>query len=59
MTIIEFSDDHAITEMKALTSLNSLKLVELSPRLVVIPNDAVTTLMNELQKAGYTPKQVN
>ena len=59
MTIIEFSDDHALTEMKALTSLNALKLVELSPRLVVIPNDAVTTLMNELQKAGYTPKQVN
>ena len=59
MTIIEFGDDHALTEMKALTSLNSLMLVELSPRLVVIPKDAVTPLMNELQKAGYTPKQVD
>ncbi|MFN8442138.1 MAG: SWIM zinc finger family protein [Caldilineaceae bacterium] len=58
MTIIEFGDDHALTEMKALTSLNNLLLVELSPRLVVIPQSAVTTLMGELQKAGYTPKQV-
>ncbi len=58
MTIIEFGDDHALTEMKALTSINNLMLVELSPRLVVIPQSAITTLMGELQKAGYTPKQV-
>ena len=57
VTVIEFSDDFALTEMKAATSLNKVLVAELSPRLVLIPKAAVATLIAELEKAGYTPQQ--
>jgi hypothetical protein len=57
VTIIEFGDDHALAEMKAVTSLNTVLIAELSPRLVLIPKGAVATLAAELEKAGYTPQQ--
>jgi hypothetical protein len=57
VTVIEFSDDYALDEMKAVTSLESVLIAELSPRLVMIPQDAVETLAAELETAGYTPKQ--
>ena len=56
VTIIEFSDDHALREMKAVTSLEKHLLTEISPRLVLIPLKAVEILAGELEKAGYTPK---
>ena len=57
VTLIEFGDDHALTEMKAVTSLPTVLIAELSPRLVLIPKGAVATLAAELEKAGYTPQQ--
>ena len=57
VTIIEFGDDHALAEMKAVTSLNALLIAEISSRLVLIPKSAIATLAAELEKAGYTPQQ--
>jgi hypothetical protein len=57
VTVIEFSDDYALDEMKAITSLEEVLIAEISPRLVMIPEDAVATLAAELEAAGYTPKQ--
>jgi hypothetical protein len=57
VTIIEFGDEHALTEMKAITSLEKHMIAEISPQLVLIPKAAVTLLRGELEKAGYMPKQ--
>ncbi|MEM7119329.1 MAG: helicase-associated domain-containing protein [Chloroflexota bacterium] len=59
VTVIEFGDDHALMEMKALTSLGQHLIAEISPRLVIIPEDAVEKLVAELEKADYTPKQAD
>ncbi len=56
LTLIEFGDDYALREMRAVTPLDEVLLVELSPRAVLIPADAVDRLMAALRKAGYTPK---
>jgi hypothetical protein len=57
LTIIEFDDDYALAEMKAVTPLEEHLIAELSPRLVIIPGQAVDPLLEALEKAGYTPKQ--
>lgn len=57
VTIIEFGDDHALAEMKAVTNLSAVLIAEISPRLVLIPKSAIATLAAELEKAGYTPQQ--
>lgn len=57
VTVVEFSDDYALQEMKAVTSLEEVLIAELSSRLVMIPQAAVETLNTELEAAGYTPKQ--
>ncbi|MCW5851952.1 MAG: helicase-associated domain-containing protein [Anaerolineae bacterium] len=59
VSIIEFGDDYALAEMKAVSSLEKLMIAEISPRLVVIPKDAVARLQAELQRAGYTPRQAD
>ena len=59
VSIIEFGDDFALAEMKAVSSLEKLMIAEISPRLVVIPKDAVAQLQAELQKAGYTPRRAD
>ncbi len=59
VTIIEFGDNYALTEMKAATSLAQHLIAEISPSLVIIPASAVNTLVAELEKAGYTPKQTD
>jgi hypothetical protein len=56
LTLIEFSDDYALKEMRAVTNLDDVLFVELSPRAVLIPATAVEGLMTALQRAGYTPK---
>lgn len=55
-TLIEFGDDYALTEMKAVTGLEKALVAELSPRLVLIDRNAVSDLVAQLEKAGYTPK---
>jgi hypothetical protein len=57
LTMIEFGDDYALAEMMAVTSLGKRLIAQLSPRLAIIPQQAVAPLMAELEKAGYTPKQ--
>lgn len=59
VTVIEFGDSYALTEMKAATSLAQHLIAEISPSLVIIPASAVNTLVAELEKAGYTPKQTD
>lgn len=59
VTVIEFNDDYALAEMKAVTSLSQKLIAEISPRLVLIPAEAVGSLTLELEKAGYTPKQTD
>lgn len=56
VTIIEFSDDYALAEMKAVTSLEQRLIAQLSPRLVLVTPEAVSILTAELQQSGYTPK---
>ena len=58
VTVIEFGDDHALAEMKAVTSLGSLPYAEISPRLVMIPRLTADHLIAELEKAGYTPRKI-
>jgi hypothetical protein len=57
ITVIEFSDEYALAEMKAVTSLEKNLIAEISPNLVIIHENAVNILVGELEKAGYTPKQ--
>lgn len=59
ITVIEFDDDYVLAEMKAATSLSQHLIAEISPRLVLIPAEAVDSLSAELEKAGYTPKQTD
>ena len=56
VTVIEFGDDYALAEMKAVTSLEEHLVAELSPRLVVVPREVVDRLVRELKEAGHTPK---
>lgn len=57
LTVIEFSDEYALAEMKAVTSLDQYLMAEISPRLVLIRPDAVDTLIAQLERAGYMPKR--
>jgi hypothetical protein len=59
LTIIEFGDDYALAEMKAVTSLEDDLIAEISPRLVIIGREAVASLTAQLERAGYTPKQTD
>ena len=59
LTVIEFADDYGLAEMKAATSLAQHVVAEVSPRLVIIDGKGVPTLVAELEKAGYTPKQTD
>lgn len=59
VTIIELSDEYALSELKAATSLKQHLIAEISPTLVIIPANRVNLLIAELEKAGYTPKQTN
>lgn len=58
LTVIEFADDYALAEMKAVTSLGRHMVAEVSPRLVIVPEAAAAELVAELEKAGYTPKRI-
>ena len=56
VTVVEFGDDYALAEMRAITSLDEHLIAEVSPRLVVIPEAAVDGLVEELRAAGHTPQ---
>jgi hypothetical protein len=59
VTVIEFSDEYALSELKAATSLEKHLVAEISPTLVIIPTNSVNLLITELEKAGYTPKNTD
>ncbi len=59
LTVIELGDDYALAEIRSVTGLAQHLIAEISPRLVIVNQDAVPTLMAELEKAGYTPKQTS
>jgi len=59
LTVIEFSDDYALTEMKAVTALEEFLIAEISPRLVIVRQEGIDPLTKALEKAGYTPKQTD
>lgn len=57
LTVIEFGDDYALAEVKAVTSLQDHLYAQVSPRLVMVRAEAVPQLIVELENAGYTPRQ--
>ncbi len=59
LTVVEFGDEYALAEMKAVTSLDEHLVAEISPRLVVIRPEALEPLVAELERAGYTPKRAD
>ena len=59
LTVIEFGDDYALAEMKAVTALEKFLIAEISPHLVIVRQEAVDLLIQALEKAGYTPKQTD
>ncbi|MBN1484095.1 MAG: helicase-associated domain-containing protein [Chloroflexia bacterium] len=59
ITVVEFADDYALAEMKAVTSLEDHLIAEISPRLVLIPPEAIAGLKAELERAGYTPQETD
>jgi hypothetical protein len=59
LAVIEFGDDFALPEVKAVTSLDDHLLAEISPRLVIIRREAMAPLIAQLEQAGYTPKQTD
>ncbi len=59
LAVVEFADDYALAEMKAVTSLEGHLIAEISPRLVLVKAEAVETLVEELERSGYTPKRTD
>jgi len=56
--LLELSDDLTLQELLVSTSLGKQVVGRLSSRLVLVPEDAVATLLEEFASKGYTPKEV-
>jgi hypothetical protein len=59
LAIIEFGDDYALAEAKAVTPLENHLVAEVSPRLIIVQREAVDSLRKALERAGYTPRQAD
>ncbi|MBN1979809.1 MAG: helicase-associated domain-containing protein [Anaerolineae bacterium] len=59
LTVIEFGDEYALAEMKAVAPLEKHIVAEISPRMVIVYPEAVKPLTEALKQAGYTPKQTD
>lgn len=55
LTVVEFSDDFALRELSANTSLVQHMVYQISPRVIVIRDSAVDELMEEMEAQSYTP----
>ena len=53
--MVEFSDDFALRELSANTSLVQHMVYQISPRVIVIRDSAVDELMEEMEAQSYTP----
>jgi hypothetical protein len=59
LTIIEFSDDYALAELRSAKILTDDAIIhEFSPRLIVIDDDDVTRVVTALQRRQYTPRVI-
>ncbi|NOG36696.1 MAG: hypothetical protein HND44_19325 [Chloroflexi bacterium] len=56
LTVIEFSDDMALPELRAAGLLDNCLVHEFSHRLVAIRPEMVATLLTRLEGRGYTPR---
>lgn len=56
--LLELGDEVALRELEASTRLSQHIVARLSPRLVVVPDEAVEELLREFTAKGYTPKEV-
>jgi len=56
ITLIEMADDYALQELMINTSLRDHLVYQFSPRLVAIRPEAVESLVQEMEKRGYTPR---
>ena len=56
LTLIEFSDEYALQEVRVLAANPGIRMAELSSNSAVIPVDSVDALVAALQRAGHTPK---
>jgi len=55
LALLELGDDSALIELEATTSLTQHIVVKLSPRLVLVSEDAVDPLLDEFAARGHTP----
>jgi len=58
LTILQLSDDYALPELLANTSLAQAIVHQMSPRAVVIRSDSLDALIREFVERGYTPTVV-
>lgn len=59
VAVIELSDDYALAELLAGTSLAKHLLYRFSPRLIAVRAEGVDELRADLIRKGYTPKTMN
>jgi hypothetical protein len=57
LSLLELHDEFALSELEATTSLGQHILARLSPQLVLVPNKAVDTLLQEFLALGHTPNE--
>nr|MBC7245005.1 hypothetical protein [Chloroflexota bacterium] len=56
--LLELGDDIALLELEASTPLREYIVAKLSPRLVLVAEDAVDELLQAFTTKGYTPKEM-
>lgn len=56
VTVLQLNDSYALRELLAGTSLGRHLVHQLSPRAVLVRDDAVDQLVREMEAKGYTPK---
>ena len=57
-SLLELSDEVTLRELEASTSLSQHIVARLSPRLVLVGDEAVEALLREFAAKDYTPKEV-
>jgi hypothetical protein len=56
VTLIELADEYALQELMVNTSLREHLIYQFSPHLVAVAPEAVPSLVQEMEKRGYTPR---
>lgn len=56
LTLIEFSDDHALRELQAAGILKDALIHEFSPRIIAVRPEMLDTITKKLEKQNYTPR---